>query len=488
MPAPVIDIRNLASRHGGGSGNFSHNVTKGVLHDSSKTWFNKEMESPETARLEVLAQEFFRLIISTQPETRIARHPVFGTYYILSEEVPGYRDLPTHQQAQFATGTYTGLGQVMLTAVVVQEIDLKNGNVGLNKRNQVIKIDGDWTFVSIKDPRSYAHQPKRITPELLNSLPFPVGFYAYNWLDIKQQDISYAQSKIVDANLANAPHFRNEMNQAMLKILLLPDSYLRSFVDAYMPYGASADRFYDYLSNRREELKLSAMQNESFRSYLAREAAKNDARDHLIHMKGFVANGTHTIVKRDDYPTLEHDFKKLRDELFPRPRVEITKLSDVGDLPVRASDELYSTEQRTSFVGKTWKGFLGGFLIAASATTSLIALRVIDVFTFGLSLPLTIAASAGIVTATGIGLGLIGGASQYTLSSNDKDKDMIAEHRKPMIRTEKPKVCSTLRGDIVQYKDKTSEIDIIIAPSKATPIVKPSTMKTDGDQLRFNVS
>ncbi|MCL9685450.1 hypothetical protein LOX96_15210, partial [Legionella sp. HCPI-6] len=298
-------------------GVFSHTISKGMLPDSSKIWFNKQMGSESDARLEVLAQEFFRLLVPGQPETRLAWDPVLKTYHVLSEDVPGFRNLPEDQQQEFTKGTYYGLGQVSLIAAFLHEIDFKNGNVGINNHNQVVKLDGDWCFACLREPSEYGAKLSKITPELLASLPYPKGIYAYNWLDIRMTNINYPTSRLVDASLANAPHFRNEVNQAILKILLLPDSYLKNFVDAYMPNSTTADQFIDYLQKRRDELKIAAKQDKSFQTYLTSQAAQEDVRNHLIHMKGFVANGSQPIIKPSPFSTLDMDYKSLIDELIP---------------------------------------------------------------------------------------------------------------------------------------------------------------------------
>ena len=72
------------------------------------------MESGSVASLEVLAQEFFRLIAPSQPETRIACHPNLNTFFVLSEEIIGYKPLPTNSPKKFTQGSYPGLGQIMI--------------------------------------------------------------------------------------------------------------------------------------------------------------------------------------------------------------------------------------------------------------------------------------------------------------------------------------------------------------------------------------
>ena len=314
MSVKEIDIRTLQKIPSKISGKYSHTVTKGLLPGSSKTWYAKEMESPKVARIELLAQEFFRLIIPTQPETRIARNPKTNTYYILSEEVPGYRNLPTNKKQEFTKGTYFGLGQVSFLAAFLQEIDLKNGNICLNDKNQVIKIDGDWCFAGIRD-RNYQYVPKGLSAALLHSLPYLKEMYAYNWLDVIEERCSYGNSLIVDTALSKAPHFRNEVNQAILKTLLLPNNYIKSFVDAFIPVGSDANRFITYLQERQEELKAIALKDTSFQNYLLSPAAQNDIRDHFIHMKEFVVHGIQPIIQPTEHVDLENDYMKLIAEL-----------------------------------------------------------------------------------------------------------------------------------------------------------------------------
>lgn len=324
MSIQEIDIRTLKKIPSKIRGKYTHKIAKGTLPDSSTIWYDKEMENPRIARLEVLAQEFFRLIIPNQPQTRIAKNPTTNTYHILSEEVPGYRDLPFNQQAEFTKGTYFGLGQICFVAAFLQEIDLKRGNICLNNENQVIKIDGDWCFAAIR-ARSYSSEPKALSAELLSKLPYLHGMYAHNWLDIIEEEITYSDSHLIEPALSSAPHFRNEVNQAILKTLLLPNNYIKRFVDTFIPVGSDADRFITFLQQRREELKAIALKDASFKAYLLSQEAKNDVHDHLLHMKGFVVHGVQPIIQPTEHDELENNYAKLVAELGILPDTPIQK-------------------------------------------------------------------------------------------------------------------------------------------------------------------
>lgn len=294
---PEHDLSEFTEFHDakiGAGVKFSHKVKKGMLRGNDKQWICKEVEKPTGARLEALAQEFIRLIIPHQPETRIARDTLTGTYHVLSEEVAGYLNLPTGQQQQFTNGQYPGLGQAMVCSMLLQEIDLKNGNIGLDKYERVIKIDGDWCFAELQD---YGGQ-YQLNEAAIANLPAPVGFTSYNWLDLVYEGRARPSSNIVNAaQLSNAPHFRAEVNQALLKICLIPDEYIEKFVDAYMPAGG--ERFLTLIKSRLSKLKQAAFTNPSFLEYLNSKHAVADTEAMTNQLMDFNVVGSPLLSKAE---------------------------------------------------------------------------------------------------------------------------------------------------------------------------------------------
>jgi hypothetical protein len=454
MTAPVINISTLANISGIGKGEFKHKVTKGNLPESSQIWFSKEMENPQTAYLEVLAQEFFRLIIPGQPETRIARNEALNTYYILSAEVPGFKNLPKYKQTMFSRGPYKGLGRIMMVCVFVHEIDLKNGNIGLNFQNEVIKIDGDWCFVSIRDPKKCSLEQSKISENLIKNLPYIPDFYAFNWLDIKEEGVSQASSNFVNHSLSYSPIFRGEINQAMLRILLLPDSYIKKFVDAYIPVGSNADRFINFLINRRSELQIAALQNESFVNYIASGEAAEEAVKHLAHMKAFTANGSHTVISEAEFQTIEKDFSARQQQLLASRELELTKeetsfgatdetSSEAKEDLILRSETISPPQEKKEALKSIqtvnrlqWVSFVAGLLVSSAVMLLLMALRIIDLTTLGLSLPVTILASIAMVAMASIVSGILTSflselvsnrqSSTPVISTKNKDKTVSA--------------------------------------------------------------
>lgn len=308
----VLNIANFtrsANNKIGTGAKFSHKICRGTLIGNPKTWICKEMKRPRSARIELLSQEFFRLIISYQPETLIAENPTTGVYYILSEEVPGYRNLPEDEAINFTNGSYLGLGQIMVGAMYLQEIDLKNGNVGLDNQNRVIKIDGDWCFAESDYPRGY-----KLTPEAIEYLPFPKDYYTYNWLDIVYAGTYKVKSKIIDPALSNAEQYRTEVNTALLKICLIPDRYLEQFVDQYIPAGAY--KYSQLMKLRRNELMESALKNASFKAYLQTSAAVLEAEAFFKQLKNFKAANI-AIVPKEKRAEFKRGFEEQCAKLEP---------------------------------------------------------------------------------------------------------------------------------------------------------------------------
>ncbi len=252
------------------SSQYSHRIKKIQLADNT-SWIRKAMDTPMQARSTLLACEFLRLICEEQPETRLVCHGDLGTYYILSNEVLDFEPLPRGKQRDFNEGIYTGLGEVLLVSLFLFEVDLKNGNVGLNHLRQVIKIDGDWSFAHMRDPGQYVLSD--LTRSQIMGLPDLVNPQAYNWLDMIEERQNPRPSKIVDNNFSNSAYFRQERWQAILKILLLPSEYIQQLVEGTMP-AQDAELFVTFIRTRQMQLEAAVLNDAAFQTYLASAAAE----------------------------------------------------------------------------------------------------------------------------------------------------------------------------------------------------------------------
>ncbi|MFC3908652.1 hypothetical protein ACFORL_06125 [Legionella dresdenensis] len=275
----------------------------GIIRGQSKVWVRKEVVTPQKARKERLAQEFFRLIIPHQPETRIAVSPQ-NIYYILSEQINGYKNLPETIEDDFLHGRITGLGQALLVAMFAEEADLKNGNIGIDEQGRVIKIDGDWCFSSLT--QTFSNRNFTLTPVRIAKLPDPSHYPVNHWLDfvVKQER---EESEHFSSRLSKSTLFRAEINEAMLKICLIPDGYLACFVDAYMPDDR---RFFNLLRNHRNQLINCALADSSFQNYLKSIDAELTVHAFLAEMKSFKAGDKQILASKFEQQ-FEQEFKGM---------------------------------------------------------------------------------------------------------------------------------------------------------------------------------
>ncbi|NDH09512.1 MAG: hypothetical protein EBY16_07880 [Gammaproteobacteria bacterium] len=274
---------------------MSHTVDKGLLPGSDVIWYRKEMESPAKARREWLAQEFLRLIIPNQTETRLASNSISSVFYVLSKEIPGFAPLPEGQKELFANGTYKGLGNIAMGAYFVHEADLKNGNVGKGRDNIVYKIDGDWAFASMRG-NQFPEFSAQISVYQLRRLPYPVAYRCHNWLDLVIEGKYFQKSDIIDDSHHKNLQLKKEIFLTMFKLLLLPDFYIEIFVDAFIP--AEANSYSDYLISRRKNLLTEALKYPDFLTYMKEnsEELTKVAHSFLADMSNFVVNGDHSVI------------------------------------------------------------------------------------------------------------------------------------------------------------------------------------------------
>ena len=351
MPVDKIDIQFFEKTDS--LAPSSHEMTRGQLYESSKTWVCKKISTSISARYELLGQEFYRLIIPHQPETRIARDFFDDQYYILSEEIEGFSPLPLHQKAHFKNGYYSGLGQVLVVSIFLHEIDLNPGNLGINRQGKVLKIDGDWSFAFVLHPELFLDKPVHITYELIDHLPFLNGYFAYNWLDIISVGRVYPASNIVDTSLSDATDFKAEVNEAILKILCVPTWYLQQFIDRYVHRPTTA--LNDTLRSRQLDLKLSAMQRESFVRYLLSPLAREILTDFRYQLKQFTAHIRFPIMSASSYEIFDRDLDAQFDDLVALGRTK----RDLSPTTVVAMDGMVSSPVNVN-----------GFFYAAKSTVT----------------------------------------------------------------------------------------------------------------------
>lgn len=294
------------------------------LKGQLENWFIKTAHSNYHAFAEILAQEFFRLIIPTQIETRLAALSYeidssgeqASSYFVMSKEILNFQPLPFNLEENVNVRKFKDLGQVMLLSVFLNEIDLKFANMGL-QGNRIIKFDGDWCFPTLLYS-SYQDKDFYLTGELVNCLPLPLNYMAYNWLDYIRAG-NMAEDKTTKTNylsISQNPLFRKEINHAMLRIILLPPLFLNDFVKSYLPSNVEQMVFVSFLLNRRIKLENAALGNFSFQAYLLSTDSRENMEDFLQHLISFAVSGQdQTIISKAQAVNLSDAFRQRLEQL-----------------------------------------------------------------------------------------------------------------------------------------------------------------------------
>lgn len=224
----------------------------GVFGEIGSIWTCYPIESEMQARLELLVNELTRLHYPAQPRAILATDYDNGQFYILHETNSSRQRLPKYCQNQFYSGNYRGLGFLVVLAIFFQKINLNpETNLYLDQHNQIINLLNSGGFISIEELGSNGSLKRKITPNLIESLPFVSNYEAVCWFD--------NHSDYLPSNMSNGVSFRSEASQAILQLILMPDELIQWIVESFIPSSLAA-HYYHFLCQRRDQLLYSALQ------------------------------------------------------------------------------------------------------------------------------------------------------------------------------------------------------------------------------------
>jgi hypothetical protein len=299
------------------SGLFSH-VTEVVRKRSDSTdspksmneWFAKQCASKVIALREVIAQEFFRLIMPYQPKTRIAKANT-GKTFVVSKgrkgttslgKIPFEENIKAFGENYGQTNGYKGLGGVLVIMLLLNETDAKLGNLLVDTQGRIIKIDGDYCFSKLNDSR-HSQSNSDISSNDFSSLPFVSDYASFNWLDLirgGELNSRYMAEKsndlLFDQSLINNPIFRQEVNEATLKVLALPSELLKQFVSSYTHSHSETDLLTNELLQRTTQLRQAALENPNFLDYVKSNTSKENLNQFVDELKEFKTMKKHHLL------------------------------------------------------------------------------------------------------------------------------------------------------------------------------------------------
>lgn len=379
------------------TGKMSHNVVmrykiRSAKPDSKKhliRCYLKPENNAITAMREVIAQEFFRLMVPGHPKTRLIIDDATNQMYVSSQEVPNATPTEKMYRANLhngiARGYYYGLGHASVMALFMNERDFKLGNIVLSKdpitgRSQFIKLDGDLCFASLVFPKKDAtgkeikHPSKYfITESILRKLPYCGDYLAYNWLDVRMEDKLYT-SMMLDPSISNDERMRKEINEQLLKILCFPDRLITEFISTYTSNPKMIAELSEILLERKKQIFNAAMINDSFRTYLSSDNAtimfeefKNNVLDFEItsHQK--------FIAATEALPTaslMDLNFSALQIELLYPNTTQLSVMDKKPKMDESDDDSGYYTLTKEQFNNALQEYFNTRFFFIFSPPTS----------------------------------------------------------------------------------------------------------------------
>lgn len=266
-------------------------------------WFLKVTD--EDALYEVLAQEFFRLIIPNHPKTRFFKLED-GSYLVASKAVPGFETIqhiaqtrgPNFIYENIKSGKFKGLGMLLIVALFISENDLKAGNLGIANQH-FVKIDGDECFVRYRKKED-EKKDFVISEKDISILPRIMNFLANNWLDSRMTGMQNPGKPQVFNEELRTPEFLKEVNEGILSILVLPDALLEQFVRSYVEkLGEKCVKiFLSYFIEMKQNLREEALKNKEFVEYLSSNQPQRFITDYIDQLKKFKTSGKNYLGDR----------------------------------------------------------------------------------------------------------------------------------------------------------------------------------------------
>lgn len=321
---------------------FSHGLFIYKKKKNRTRWYIKSVNVQE-AIMEVIAQELFRLILPSHPKTRLVEEELTSNsvyYYVASKAVsinPFFFSKDNYYE-KFLKGEVSGLGAVQIVSLWLNEVDFKVGNVVVKEGGDVIKLDGGLCFAGLQDNISYDGQARfAILASDLESLPTLHSYTPYHWLDLiyhEEQEQGSEPKRIINLNsqllkLSSLEKFQREINQTILRIIVLPEPLIRYFAYCYAPRGI-ADPLINVILERQEQLKTAAYQTKSFNAYRERKEALTDLIDYVVYLKMFKTMG-HSFLLTDVQKDININVAELIFERFVKNYTPVLRFYQLAE-------------------------------------------------------------------------------------------------------------------------------------------------------------
>lgn len=274
----------------------------------------------KNAEFEVRGQEFFRLMYPAQPKTRLIKHR--QELVVDSKEVPGCVSVAAWGKEKLfndiKSGAVSGFGKIILLSLITQETDLKEANLVINNKRELIKLDGGCCFWNQQRPKSTREY---FSVKDYQQLPWIQDFQPHNWLDLieyKKEKAKRNKPSWLQEEMKQWRTIRGEIHEISLAFLIMPDEFLIDFDKAYPGYDKAmvAKR----LIEARKTLKQATMDDPEFILYLLSEKAAKDVESYIAQFEAFCPKGKKTLPMQHYKNQFRLNAQALKDQAQHRPQ------------------------------------------------------------------------------------------------------------------------------------------------------------------------
>lgn len=300
---------------------------KGKVKRDNYIWFWKRTFDGNiiNASCGLFCGELWRFFTNTHPKYRFGANDQ-KEQGVLSKGVPGFRSFFNMSGYELKTGIeqgrFTGLFETLIIAIFLGDNDRKFDNIGIDEQGRVISIDPDSTlgYLSYPGPNSnYLFDEN----DLENPLRLTT-YRVYNWVDTYGGGVPYP-TRVFNNSIILNPRIRQEINQAILKIFMVPPEFFDVFVQSYPLAGIKTklppesmyknlgtieiDRLLvRELKSRHQLFQRCVVKMDSFKEYLHSNEAARYFSIYKTHISQFKTMGKRTLVQYfADLPDIMQD-------------------------------------------------------------------------------------------------------------------------------------------------------------------------------------
>ncbi|MDR3477412.1 MAG: hypothetical protein P4M14_05205 [Gammaproteobacteria bacterium] len=194
-------------------------------------------ENKVEARVEVMGQRYVRMGDLNQPCSRYVFDEVENRHMVSSVEVPGFRafaEIPKNEIRQnILSGKFKGAGRKFFWRWALDDYDFNLSNVGVDKDNNVIILDGGWYLGT-----RYANYPNKITQKDFQEFPWLTDFKPDFFLDhirkfkdkaTKKKFRVIGEGEIICPEMTTNKQFRHDFFEGVLQFIIMPDVFTTQF-------------------------------------------------------------------------------------------------------------------------------------------------------------------------------------------------------------------------------------------------------------------